>query len=166
MNRNGELAQERAEQSFSIILDSDGELQGVVFCVLCGNPNHADQEVCSDCGTALLKSISESQEAVFCFFCGNPNDDDDETCRTCGEPLDERLVERRLLMARISTYISHSPSRQRSQMAVEQSARLASRSEFESGTSLETKAFLVFYGFFLGLIPVVLGLIAHLLKWL
>ena len=66
-------AQEPADQHIALILDADGELQGVVFCLFCGGQNHSDEKI----------------------------------CKNCGADLSGRTVERRLLMARISTYASH-----------------------------------------------------------
>src|SRR5262245_57125075 len=56
---------------------------------------------------ALLNSEGELQDCVSCVYCAALNPVDGDRCEACGEALGGRAVERRLLMARISTYASH-----------------------------------------------------------
>src|SRR5215831_19162461 len=56
---------------------------------------------------ALLNSEGELQDCVSCVYCGDVNPLERERCKRCGEALGGRAVERRLLVARISTYASH-----------------------------------------------------------
>src|SRR5262249_60598158 len=71
----------------------------------------------SQYSSAIIDAEGELQDRVSCVYCGAVNPVERDRCKACGEALGGRSVDRRVLMARSSTYASHMGQSKRSRRA-------------------------------------------------